>query len=420
MSDRPPPITPHPSGQSVPPRFLAMAGWVLLPLRAFLGITFLFAGCQKLANPNFFDAASPSSIQAQLIAANRISPLHPLLGHLLRFATPIGVLIALGEIAVGLGILLGLWSRLAAIGGFLLSLTLFLTVSYHSSPYYTGADIVFVFAWLPFIVGGTGGVLSLDAAIARRAAREAGRPAPDLVVLPFAEVQRLCGHYDEARCRARAGAPCAVAPCPVLRGGDRAATDAPGTPDGRSVNRRTVVLGGAAAAGVAAIGVVSAGLAAGVGRLVGGAKAPASAATLAPPVATSTTTVPTTTPTTGAPGTSTTPPTTTPPTTTAPAGTAIGRATSVPVGSSATFTAPGSGDPALLLHPSSGSFVAFDAVCPHAGCTVGYAAGADLIVCPCHGSEFNPRTGAVVQGPATRGLTPLTVAEGSDGTLYAR
>ena len=195
--------------------------------------------------------------------------------------------------------------------------------------------------------------------------------------------------------------------------------------EGRPVDRRAVVLGGAAAAGVAAIGVVSAGLAAGVGRLVGGAKAPASAsaATLAPPVTPSTTTVPTTTPTTGAPGASTTPstaPTTTTAPPTAPAGTAIGRASSVPVGSSAKFTAPGSGDPALLLHPSSGSFVAFDAVCPHAGCTVGYAPGADLIVCPCHGSEFNPRTGAVVQGPATRGLAPITVAEGSDGTLYAQ
>ena len=39
---------------------------------------------------------------------------------------------------------------------------LFLTVSFHSSPYYTGSDIVFVFAWLPMIIGGAGGVLALD------------------------------------------------------------------------------------------------------------------------------------------------------------------------------------------------------------------------------------------------------------------
>ena len=46
-------------------------GRVLLPLRAFLGFTFCFAGLQKLANPRFFDAADPASIQAQLAGAAR-------------------------------------------------------------------------------------------------------------------------------------------------------------------------------------------------------------------------------------------------------------------------------------------------------------------------------------------------------------
>src|ERR1700722_14469667 len=155
-----------------PPRSFALSGWALLPLRAFLGFTFCFAGLQKLANPNFFNANSPSSIQAQLIASIRISPVHLLLGHLLRFAVPIGVVIALAELAVGLGTLLGLWTRVAAAGGIFLSLTLFLTVSFHSSPYYTGADIVFVFAWIPLVLAGSGGVLSLDALISARVAAE--------------------------------------------------------------------------------------------------------------------------------------------------------------------------------------------------------------------------------------------------------
>ena len=46
----------------------------LLPLRAFLGFTFCFAGLQKLANPGFFDAASPVSIQSQLAGAARFTP----------------------------------------------------------------------------------------------------------------------------------------------------------------------------------------------------------------------------------------------------------------------------------------------------------------------------------------------------------
>ena len=137
--------------------------WALLPLRAFLGITFLFAGFQKLANPNFFIDASPISIHSQLTGAARFSPIHALLSHMVGLANPIGMVIAYAELAVGLGILLGLFTRIAAIGGALLSFSLFLAVSFHTTPYFTNADIVFFFAWLPFIFAGSPSQLSLDA-----------------------------------------------------------------------------------------------------------------------------------------------------------------------------------------------------------------------------------------------------------------
>jgi thiosulfate dehydrogenase [quinone] large subunit len=88
-----------------------MAEWALLPLRLFLGATFAYAGLQKLANPNFFRAQSPISIQAQLIAASHTSPLHALLIHLITAARPIGIIIAFSEVAIGVGVLLGLWTR---------------------------------------------------------------------------------------------------------------------------------------------------------------------------------------------------------------------------------------------------------------------------------------------------------------------
>ena len=44
---------------------------MLLPLRALLGFTFYFTGLRKLATPQFFDAAAPASIQAQLAASTR-------------------------------------------------------------------------------------------------------------------------------------------------------------------------------------------------------------------------------------------------------------------------------------------------------------------------------------------------------------
>jgi thiosulfate dehydrogenase (quinone) large subunit len=56
-----------------PVRAWSQAEWALLPLRCFLGVTFLYAGLQKLANPNFLNSQSANSIQAQLIAATRES-----------------------------------------------------------------------------------------------------------------------------------------------------------------------------------------------------------------------------------------------------------------------------------------------------------------------------------------------------------
>ena len=387
-----------------PPRPFALSGWALLPLRAFLGFTFSFAGLQKLANPNFFNANSPSSIQSQLIASIRISPLHPLLGHLLRFAVPIGVLIALAELAVGMGALLGLWTRLAAAGGMLLSLTLFLTVSFHSSPYYTGADIVFLFAWIPLLLAGSGGVLSLDAVIAARVATERALGPATVVPVRFDRVQQVCGNYVQDTCSAQAGRRCDVVGCPFLA--DERVAVLRRSPD--AVDRRTVVLGGTAVAASAVVGGVVAAATAGLGRAVGGAKSPGAdaTATLSPAKGSGGTGTTTTAAPSGAG-------TTVPPAT----GTPIGLASQVPVGGAATFEDPTTGDPGLVLQLVKDSFVAYDAVCPHAGCTVGYSQGAKLIVCPCHGSEFDPSTGAVVSPPAQRGLTSLHVAVGADGQL---
>lgn len=381
-----------------------LAGWALLPLRVFLGVTFLFAGLQKLANPNFFNANSPSSIQAQLIASARISPIHILIGHLIQFAVPLGILISLGEIAVGLGMLLGLWTRIAAIGGAALAFMLFLTVSFHASPYYTGADIVFLFAFFPFVIAGTGGVLSLDGRFAKQASQEEGLGDPTPYALSFAQVQDFCGKYNAGRCTAQNNAVCGPEGCPVLRSGHQSIV-VRGRPD--EVDRRTVILGSTAAVAAGVAGVVIAGATAGIGRAVGGSPVEKASTNSLSPSAT-------TTPTTAAASEATT--TTSGAT---PAGTALGKATQVPVGGAATFTS-ANGDPGVVLQPKQGSFVAYDAICPHAGCTVSYSKAADLLVCPCHGSEFKVSNGACIAGPSPSGLIPYKIAEGPDGVLYVQ
>ncbi len=331
-------------------------GWYLLPLRLFLGVTFLFAGLQKLANPGFFRTSAPGSIHAQMAGAAHTSPIGSVLVHLVGAAPLLGAVIALGEVAVGIGALLGLLTRWAAIGGVLLAFSLFLAISFHTKPYYTGSDIVFVFAWIPFVLAGAGGAPAFDTVLAARAA---------------------------------------------------GSSSAAGT---GAASRDGVVSRGAVIGIVAAAGVVLAGAVAGIGRIFAPAPTSNSAGSLSGSAVATTTT---------AGGTATTAPSSTNTTAAVPKGTAIGPASSVPVGGSASFTDPSSGDPSLVIQHATDQFVAFDAICPHAGCTVAYQSSSNIIACPCHGSEFDPRTGAVVLGPASTGLTPIKVIKGSNGDLYA-
>lgn len=152
--------------------------WILLPLRGYLGVAFLYAGVTKIGQREFLDASSPASMHATLVAVKGQSPIGGLLGPVVDHSFAFGVLMALGEVAVGVGVLLGLFARVAAAGGIVLALSLFLTVSWNADPWYTGADIVYVFALTPILLAGAG-PLSLDAWLAARARAEAPDTAGD-------------------------------------------------------------------------------------------------------------------------------------------------------------------------------------------------------------------------------------------------
>jgi len=446
---RPAPPAPRATGVRAIPRRspwrrrLDTPGWGLLPLRAFLGGTFTYAGLQKLADRNFFSAGHPSSIQDQLHAYARQSPIGGLLGSASHIAVPLGLAIALGELAIGLGTLLGLWSRIAAVGGALLSFGFLLVVSWHSRPYYFGADIVFLFAWVPLALVGDGGVLSLSANLRERARKELGAPASGAVSIEFTAVRSLCGSYEKGTCRLRHGQPCEPEPCPVLRAGPP-----PATPVIENVDRRAFLSTARAAAFVAA-GAGGLGVLVGaVGRLAprsdsraltttgkgvrtlgdgkpkgtapsttagsNGAGASGSGATSPTSAAPDPAGGPVTAPGTAGAGPV---PTTASQTTVAvrPRGTAIGAAADVPAGGAATFRDPATGDPAYVLHGANG-YRAFSAVCTHAGCTVQYS-GSEF-ACPCHGARFSAVDGTATQGPARDPLATISVTAGADGQLY--
>ena len=60
--------------------------------------------------------------------------------------------------------------------------------------------------------------------------------------------------------------------------------------------------------------------------------------------------------------------------------------------------------------------VAYSAICPHTGCeVVNWLMDKQILDCPCHNSEYDPKAGArVVSGPSPRGLAalPLRIVDG--------
>jgi nitrite reductase/ring-hydroxylating ferredoxin subunit len=65
---------------------------------------------------------------------------------------------------------------------------------------------------------------------------------------------------------------------------------------------------------------------------------------------------------------------------------------------------------------ANGRLYAFDDTCTHRGCSLGKGTlEGTTVTCPCHGSQFDVTTGAVVRGPATRPVRSRAVqVEGGD------
>ncbi|MFC9847386.1 DoxX family protein [Streptomyces sp. NPDC060223] len=141
--------------------------YALLPLRVFLGVTFIYAGLDKLTDSAFMADSGAGSIGDMMRTVRDSSAIPALVDLSLKNPVGFGYAIAFGELAVGIGTLIGLLARLAAFGGALISLSLWLTVSWAADPYYYGNDLPYMFCWVPLVLTGAS-VWSLDALIRRR------------------------------------------------------------------------------------------------------------------------------------------------------------------------------------------------------------------------------------------------------------
>ncbi|MBB4891799.1 thiosulfate dehydrogenase [quinone] large subunit [Streptomyces olivoverticillatus] len=153
---------PVAAGGGGPDREAALTRYALLPLRVFLGVTFIYAGLDKLTDSAFMAASGPGSLGELMHSVRDSAAIPGLVDLALKSPTGFGYALAAGELAVGIGTLFGIFARLAAAGGALISLSLWLTVSWTATPYYYGNDLAYLMAWLPLIVAGAP-VYSVDA-----------------------------------------------------------------------------------------------------------------------------------------------------------------------------------------------------------------------------------------------------------------
>lgn len=327
----------------------------------------LYAGLDKLLDPAFLQSTGPGSIGQQLEGFTHASPLTPLIQV---FALPmpilVGLLIALAEIAIGLGALTGLLYRAAAVGGVALSLLFWLTASWTTRPIYYGPDLPYAIGWLTLALAGSGELYTL-------------RSWFDGLV----DTEAVPGYEDyssERRVVLQAVALGAVAVAVggvggvagrILHGGDDTTAGSglaslPGTDSsGLTASPGAVTASPAPSAADGGGTTAGAGSAGGAGGAAGG-------------------------------------------TTGSSSGTAIATLSQVKKGQAYEFSDPATGDPAVLIRLANDHLVAYDAVCTHQGCTVGYDSASGLLFCPCHGAVFDPTHGAeVVAGPAPTPLTSL-------------
>ncbi|MEW2067009.1 DoxX family membrane protein [Streptomyces sp. NPDC007346] len=148
-------------------------GVVLLPMRVLLGFISIYAGMGKLCDPVYFDGGERGSMVKWLNSLHPWALAEPLRDFALSHPVGAGLTVAFLQVVVGVLTVLGLWQRVAASVGALLSAALLVTVSWRTVAVYDAPDIILLAAWSPLIIAGAP-VYSVDGRLAGEAWRTLG------------------------------------------------------------------------------------------------------------------------------------------------------------------------------------------------------------------------------------------------------
>jgi thiosulfate dehydrogenase [quinone] large subunit len=333
------------------------AAMILLPVRFFWGLAFLAAGLDKLFNPKFLDSHATSYIGNQLAGFAKTSPLADFLTYVaVPNADIFGWTVLLGEIAIGLGLLVGFLSQTAAAFGFILNLILWLSAAWGGAAFFLIPELPFAVGFLALAIAKPHSVLSLDGQLRRWWNRRntAGKQ-----------------YANEADTHP-----------------DQLSDPTQPDPERKKLARRQVIQ----VAGATMLTGMVTGAAWG-STWIGKSSTPASSPKTATAGNSSGTAV--------------------------GKGTVLTTLAKLPVGQSQTFVTPDTNQKAILIHDEDGTVMAYNATCTHMGCEVVFDKQDKDLFCPCHSARFECKGGQPTQGPAKEPLTRYKVqVDGSGNIVY--
>ena len=143
-------------------------------MRFWLGATWIYAGWDKATDPGFLTAGSSSYIGTQLSGYSTQSPVGFAFNKLIEHAVLVGGFVMVSEFAIGLATLLWVAPRLAAFGGFSMSVGLWLASSFHASPYFLASDSAYAVLWLSYLLLLVGKRKGFEMSLERRGALRVG------------------------------------------------------------------------------------------------------------------------------------------------------------------------------------------------------------------------------------------------------
>ncbi len=151
------------AGVTVHGRAHPLSAWFVLALRLVIGFAFLYSGAEKVIGG--FDARG----YLLNVAATNGNPLEGLflwMGQTPWFVDLVNVAVPWGELAIGLGIMVGLLTRLAAFFGALMML-LFYFGNWDMAHGPINSDFTYLLVFLSVAAFGAGRILGLDAYVER-------------------------------------------------------------------------------------------------------------------------------------------------------------------------------------------------------------------------------------------------------------